>query len=56
MKEKELMQRLVSWSASLELILGPLDARDHILGDRAREVCKSIKSTRSRIESEGIKR
>lgn len=56
MTTKEINQNHVRWLSSLRPILGPLDAKDHALANKVREVCVSIDATRERIEREGIKR
>ncbi len=56
MTEKEIKRNLIAWSSGIKLILGPLDARDHDLGNKVREVVRGIDATWNRIEREGIKR
>lgn len=38
MTEKEIKRNLIAWSSGIKIILGPLDARDHELAGRVREV------------------
>lgn len=56
MTEKEIKRNLIAWSSGIKLILGPLDARDHELANRVREVLRGIDATWGRIDREGIKR
>lgn len=56
MTEKEIKRNLIAWSSGIKLILGPLDARDHDLGNSVRRIVQGIDATWERIEKEGIKR
>ena len=56
MTEKEVKGKLIAWSSCLKILLGPLDAQDHSLGNRVREISQGVDATLDRIEREGIKR
>lgn len=56
MTEKEVKGKLIAWSSGLKILLGPLDAQDHSLGNRVREISQGVDATLDRIEREGIKR
>ena len=56
MTEKEIKRALIACSSGIKILLGPLDAQDHSLGNKVREISQSIDATLDRIEREGIKR
>ena len=55
MTEKEIKRNLVAWSSGIKIILGPLDAQDHDLGNKVREILQGIDATWNRVDKEGIK-
>lgn len=55
MTEKEVKRNLVAWSSGIKILLGPLDAQDHNLGNKVREILQGIDATWNRIDNEGIK-